>query len=215
MLDCRDGSGPHPRPLNSWKQDFNQLILLLCNTTFPSFGLTHAMPSGPQLFHLPNDQMTPKVCSTLTHPLGSQPGKEFKVPLIDLIASQRLCTPGRRLRGVWAQPLPSLLPSQAGVTLSLHLSPHPLLSIPSAPLSLLVIALTSWLVSPHLSLHSLLSPSLPYLNPLLWLPTALGIHHNSLTQPRRATTWTPAVSPQHSPHNVGLNKELWGEQMKN
>lgn len=27
-------------------------------------------------------------------------------------------------------------------------------------------------------------------------------------------TWTLAVSPQHSPHNVGFNKELWGEQMK-
>lgn len=154
------GRGPHPKPLNSWKQDFTQLMLFLCNTTFPSFGLTHAMPSGPQLFHLPNDQMTSKVCSTLTHPLGSQPGKEFEVPLIDLIASQRLCTPGHRLRGVWEQPLLSLLPSQAGVTLSLHLSPHPLLSIPSAPLSLLVIAFISWLVSLHLSLYSLPSPSL-------------------------------------------------------
>lgn len=45
--------------------------------TFPSSSHSrHALPLDLR-FSICNDQMTSQACSTLTHPCGSQPGKEF------------------------------------------------------------------------------------------------------------------------------------------
>lgn len=131
---------PHPMPSEFLEVDFNQLILLLSlrncqptRVTFPSLGLTHATPCGSQLFHLQNNQMASKPCSTLTHPLE----KAWRG------ASYRLSTRGTRWE-VLERPLFPLLPLslwQSHRHPHKHLCTHPLLSILSCSS---VTALISW-----------------------------------------------------------------------